>query len=940
MKKRSLLLVILLISIVSKAQKQSPSTILWKSLKSEHFELVFPYEIENEAQRIANTLEWVYPLNTKSLDVQPKPVSLVLYNRSNTSNAFAGLAPRRMGWYLTPPQTVTNLGSIDWVQTLSIHEYRHIVQYAKNKQHFTRFMTYLFGDMGQFMMRWSIPDWYFEGDAIVMETALTKGGRGRIPAFAMNIRTYLLTNEKFTYDQAYLGSYKRYYPSHYHLGYPLTACGRVNYGTDIWDQVLTRTNKISWWPYAFGSSLKKYTGSGLKKFYKKAMSEYDTLWKKQDSLIQPTEFRKINTKKKKNYTNYLNPKYSNSGSIICKRGSLDKIAAFYEVKPDGTERKIKETDANLFDLNNDILCWTRTIPDIRWGERSYADIVLLGLTSNAEKRLTFKRRYLSPALSPNGKTIVAVEHDSLQKSQLVLIDVESGKLKEVIPQPDGFQDYYRTPAWSEDGRYIAYTHAKYKGPALSIYDTKTKELKKILDYDWDNIGQPVFYKNYVLYNSDYSGIGNINAVDINTGQRFQVTSSRFGAYNADVSPDGKKMIYQEYTKNGFDIAEIDVDPTKWKKVESVVNTEPGYYQSLVEQEGGQTIDEAVIPEKKYPVERYKKFKDAIKFHSWGPFAVPPYIYMRLISNNYLNTIALTGGYLYNTNEKTSAGYVSFTYSKFYPILSVTSTFGEMKQSYQLENGVLDLNWKELSVKAGLSVPFNFSRNVTNTTLSIGGGLEFTYVDEKPVRYLDETFTGNFTPLYASVSFMNYRNYAWRDFAPKFGQFINFDYKRIMPYDDRYEGYLFSARGNFYFPGLLANNSIKVGAAYEKQLSYDENNRDWYYFSKKTSFARGYTSVTLDQFNKLSVDYQLPLWSPDLSLGPLAYIKRIRLGGFYDYAGGSLGDSNVTYESVGGSIRFEFNVFRIRYPLELGVQYAHRLADGDYRISILILGLPI
>ena len=47
------------------------------------------------------------------------------------------------------------------------------------------------------MMRWSIPDWFFEGDAITMETALTKGGRGRIPAFAMNIRAFSIENTKY-----------------------------------------------------------------------------------------------------------------------------------------------------------------------------------------------------------------------------------------------------------------------------------------------------------------------------------------------------------------------------------------------------------------------------------------------------------------------------------------------------------------------------------------------------------------------------------------------------------------------------------------------------------------------------------------------------------------------------------------------------------------------
>ena len=451
----------------------------------------------------------------------------------------------------------------------------------------------------------------------------------------------------------------------------------------------------------------------------------------------------------------------------------------------------------------------------------------------------------------------------------------------------------------------------------------------------------MFYKNYVIYNSDYSGIGNIHAVDISTRQTYQITSSRFGAYNAAISPDSDKMVYQEYTKNGFDIAEISLNPSNWKKIEEVVKTEPQYYQSLVEQEGGQTIDEANIPSKIYPVDDYRKIKDGIKLHSWGIFSSIPYIDASVLSNNYLNTLAIRGGYLYNTNEKTHGAYLGFSYSKYFPVFSAFSTILQKKETYILEDTSFSYNWNEFNVTTELSLPFNLSRNVSNTNIEFAAGAEFIKVDGVPQRvYIDEISDGNLTPLYLSFSFSNYRNYAWRDFAPRYGQFLELYYKKIMPYDN-YRGHQFSAISGLYFPGLLTNNSLKFGATYEKQLDYDQdNNSDYYFFSKKASFARGYTSVGLSEFYKLSTDYQLPIWSPDLSIGPLAYIRRIRLGGFYDYLKGSFADQQRIYESIGGSIRIEFNVFRIKYPLEIGVQYAYRINDGDYEISFLILGLPI
>ena len=935
---KSLLLSISLVFTISIiAQKQNPPKLLWKSINSENFQIIFPTEIENDAQRITNTLEWIYKFDTKTLKTKPKPVSLVLYNNSITSNAYAALAPRRMGWYLTPPQSVTNLGSIDWAQLLAIHEYRHIVQYSKNKQHFTKFMTYLFGDMGQIMMRWSIPDWFMEGDAVVMETALTKGGRGRIPAFSMAMRTYSLTNEKFSYDQAYLGSYKRYYPSHYHLGYQLTAFGRVNYGADIWDNVLNNTAKYSFWPYAFGNSLKKFTGLNMKKFYNKAMVEYDSVWKNQVLKLKITDAEIINNKKRKSWTNYFNPQYDSDGNIIVGKESLSKIAAFYKITPSGEEKKIKNTDAGIFNYSNDKIVWSRQIPDIRWGEQSFSDIVILDLKTKKEKTITKKGKYMSPALSPDGLKIAAVKYTSKQQSYLVIIDAETGK--EIDSYQTGNNDYIRTPVWSADNNFVAFTHAKYNGPAISILKIENGKIFKVNNYSYENIGRPVFYRDFLIYNSNHSGIDNIYAVNIFTQERYQITSRTYGAYNAGVSETTGKMLFQDYTKDGFNIAEMDLKPKKWLQINKVKNTEPQYYNTLIKQEAGKNILTNKIPEKEYSVSQ-KKYKSGLKFHSWGIYPIYPLLDVSVMANNYLNTFSLVSGYIFNTNEQTHGAYLGFSYSKFFPILSVVSAFNQRSQIYKKDGVSENIAWNEINVNSGLSFPFNFSRGIYSRKLNIGVGALYTYIDDKKYRTIDETNGGSFTPLYTSLSFNNIMRYALRDFNPKWGQTVALDYKKIMSYDN-YEGYLFSARSSFYFPGVFANNSLKLGAYYEQQLELNPNDyQQTYYFSSKVSFPRGYESEILDKFYKLSTDYKFPVWYPDISLGPIVYISRIRAGVFYDYAQGSLANQVKDFQSVGASLTFEFNMLRIRYPFEIGVQYAYRIEDGGYKVSILISGLPI
>ncbi|MFN8259098.1 MAG: hypothetical protein U0W24_25640 [Bacteroidales bacterium] len=937
MKKQLLVYSLWVISLFVQAQDQNPPDLLWKSIRTKNFEVIFPVEIEKSAQRVTNTLEWVFAKNFQSMHTTPKPVELILFNQSTNSNAYASLAPRYMGWYLTPPQSVIELGSTEWLQTLSLHEFRHIVQYSKNNSHFTKFMTYLFGDIGQVMMQWSIPDWFFEGDAIVMETALSNSGRGRLPSFSMYQRTYQLNGIKFKYDQAYLGSYKKFYPNHYYLGYPLTAYGRKNFGVNFWDNVLENTSRISFWPYAFATSVKKYSGMNTKKFYESAFKDLEKIWKEQELQIIQTGVDTVNIKKKKNWTNYYTPQFANSQNIIALKESLDKIPAFYILSLDGQEEKIKNTDAELFSLANNKILWARTVPDIRWGEQSYTDIIILDLKTRKEKRLSYKEKYLSPSLSPDGKKIAVVEFNTRQESNLCILDAANGK---VIKKINIYTDYIRTPRWSSDGNSIVVAHSGLNGQAISMVNLNSDEIIKLEPYGWDNPGRPVFYKDFVLYNSDYSGIGNIYAINIFTKQKYQVTSRLYGAYNPEVDEITDKMIFQDYSKNGFDIAIMDLDNEKWIKIEQVLKTEPGYAKILAEQEGNLSLTEATINDSIYPIENYRKQKDVINIHSWGVFPYVPDLEISVLSNNILNTLSASAGYRYNTNEKTNTGFLNLSYAKFFPVLGFSASYGGREESTTLANDqfVTD-RWSEFNTALSITVPLNLTRGVFYNNLSFRTAIGYTYTWNRELASPTRKPPGDFTFYSVSTNFSRIRQYAYRDFAPRSGQQIAISYSAVSPFSDK-DGYLFSGQAGFYFPGIMQQHSLKLGGAFEKQESYVAANRDnLYYFASRVAFPRGYLNQTTDKFYKFTSDYQFPVWYPDINIGPLVYFKRFRAGVFYDYGTGYVSTSNYEYQSVGGSLMAEIKLLRINYPFEIGIQYAHRLTDGQNEYSFLIMGLP-
>jgi hypothetical protein len=169
----------------------------------------------------------------------PHKVDLVLYNGSAVSNAFAGLAPRKMQWYLTPPNS-PSLTIQPWNEVLAIHEFRHVTQYHVLNSGFTKIASVVAGQYGQavFTNCAQSPAGILKGMLLYSETVFSNSGRGRMPAFSLPIRTIALTNQKISYEKALFNSYRTYYPNHYYLGYYMVTYINRNKGQHVWNSIL------------------------------------------------------------------------------------------------------------------------------------------------------------------------------------------------------------------------------------------------------------------------------------------------------------------------------------------------------------------------------------------------------------------------------------------------------------------------------------------------------------------------------------------------------------------------------------------------------------------------------------------------------------------------------------------------------------------------------
>jgi hypothetical protein len=143
------------------------------------------------------------------------------------------LAPFRSEFFLTPEQNSFDIGSLPWPQQLAIHEFRHVQQYNNFNVGFRVFLHILFGEGGQALGNdLSVPNWFFEGDAVFNETHVSEQGRGALPYFFNGYRALWAADKNYSYMKLRNGSYRDFTPDHYPLGYMLVSYGREKYGDE------------------------------------------------------------------------------------------------------------------------------------------------------------------------------------------------------------------------------------------------------------------------------------------------------------------------------------------------------------------------------------------------------------------------------------------------------------------------------------------------------------------------------------------------------------------------------------------------------------------------------------------------------------------------------------------------------------------------------------
>lgn len=932
------------VSPVSIDNNQNKPGVNWQFIETPRFRIVFPSEIYPDAQRVANTMEYLYDSIAKTLFFKPKKYTLFLTNQTTIANGFVTTIPRYSQWYSTPPQIPWG-GAMEWYNMLATHETRHMIQMDKFRSTgWNPLLHFLFGQtVFSVIMNYSVPGWFFEGDAVGTETALTNAGRGRLPEFDRDIRTILLSGKKYSFTKAYMNSVKDYYPSVYELGYLMTTYVKRKYGPKAWSQILTTASKIEYLPFSFGIASAGNIKESNKKIYFNTMNEVEKLWKEQLNGLQFTSGEKINKNKKKSWTNYEFPQYAEDGSIICYKWGKDDIIRLIQIDKKGNEKFLcfgPQYSGIPFKVTGNYIVWNEYQWDIRWGQQDFSMIKIYDLKTGKKRTLTSKTKLFSPEISPDFNCIAAVEFTKNRKCAIVILDFNTGK---EIKRFNYGSKIVQMPSWSPDGSVIVYTViTPYDGSYMEMLDYETGWISELLPASFENVARPVFAGQYILYNSPYSGIDNVYAIDYKSLKKYQVTSRKFASSNACISPDGTKILFNDYTVDGFDILEMPLNPDSLKPFHSVEQRNIKYWEPLVSQECGGNILKN-IPEKEFPVKKYKPSTHLFNIHSWYLFPglyTPRSISLTLNSQNYLNTMLIRLGYEYNRNERTNSFSLNGSYGGFYPLIDFGGIAGRRTSTYLTNDTIINFyHWKETTAYLGFRIPFNLGHSVYYQNLTFGVQCNYTRISgitDTTALEPKSNAEGLFMPFTYRLTYYRILQ-GEKDFNPKWGQNLILVYNHT-PFGGDYTGQMLSCQAELYFPGFSRHHSFWIQAAGEIQPDRE------YRFPSELLFPRGYPFEYHYKLYKIGVNYGMPLWYPDFHIGPVINFRQVRINVFNDWAIGINDDLNPVkskkFNTSGIELITSVNFIHIPYSLDLGVRVNYLSRENKINYDFVFFGFGL
>lgn len=926
----SILIVLLSTAYAQIDIAQDRPNISWKKIENRDFRIVFPDYAEGSANYVLNLLNYYKPIVDQTYKQHSRKLTVVIRANVAEPNGFVTLAPRRSEWFLTRSSTPL-IGSLEWLQALAIHEYRHVTQFDYFNRSNNRLGWFIGGEetLGT-LLAISVPSWFFEGDAVWAETKYSDAGRGRSPRFSSRMKALLLTDQIPSLDQILAGDFTKPLPNIYVFGYFLVAKGVNDYGEDFWKQVAARTSDASFNPYAIYHAFKEITGKGFETFYNEMIEDLRLRWGKDYTL----------PKSNKEYTAYAYPIEDGNNLYYLKKDVKNFWRLFKKDSNSQKEIEIAELattpDLHRVDISKGKMLYIQNLPHKRYAYESYSDLFELDLNTGEQRRLTENKKVTHPKYSINGKQYLVIERTLDNQWNINLYNSSDTNYKTFKGAP-GTQ--YIEAVWGDkdDIFAIALDELGKKRIVRIDYYLNKNEVIDLTYPTRNNLYSLSFSDDRLYFEADDKGVVNIFSLNTKTLSTGRCSNEPVEASHPFAIND--RLFYVSTNGHGSTVEEKDLncEPISDKYIEKPKSyLGDGASDNYLKSTPVELADFKIFEKEDFTASSYSEYKSSLIPHSWSVLGGRG-LQVSARSTNILNSLDVFGAVGRDPEEEANYGALTASYRKYYPILNVGLRLSERQNIVDEDSDEDPIRWTENAYSAGISLPYIVQKNLYQGYHLLSGFGEYITIGDSQGEVEDNLDNENFLGKGLIYQFSFKKSQLQTHLAPRWGMDATLFYEDVDATNvETLDSYLGTADFNFYLPGFGSLHSIHLGASgeYRPESELKYKVQDKYFPIIGYNFSRGYAYEYTPRFHKLEFEYELPLFYPNFDLLHFAFFKRISGRYFFDHTQVVLDENEIALNSTGIELEFDTFVFR-KFPLTLGVRFAEKLRDNEQIAEIFI-----
>jgi len=571
----------------------------WFTLETPHFELLFYPDERDFAEKAAVVAERSYRLLTRYLNWQPSGrISIMLADHTDGANGGATSVPYNFIYaFGAPPDPMDELSDFDdFVKLLITHELTHVVHLDTILSLCPRLVNSILGKI--YAPNLAQPTWFIEGLAVLMETLQTTAGRLRSTFFDMHLRVPFYEGRLLPLDKVTVGYGPLVYPGGtvpYLYGSSILRYVEDRYGPEKIREISHRyadqciaggINRVA--GQATGRPYAGILGDDIWRAWGRSLSHRYTLQREEAERRGLTTARRLTFEAPAPRGTGPRPVFFRDGTLVYQRESVDRAPAYVRLNiATGEEERLASSYAGgpaapTPDGRGLVIQRGSYLP-LPWriagsAYTSWNDIYYVDLANGSVRPITRGYRAHEPDVSPDGSQVVCALTAGAAR-QLAVVPIQGGLPRVLAADTPGL---VYTPTFSPDGQLIAYSRMKPGGfRDIHLYDLAAGT-DRALTVDRATDVDPRFTPDgrYLLWSSDRTGIYDVYAYELGTGQLYQVTNVLSGAFQPAVSIDGKQLVYSGFTSDGFDLFTMPFDPKELRLAQPFANSRLDSPESL------------------------------------------------------------------------------------------------------------------------------------------------------------------------------------------------------------------------------------------------------------------------------------------------------------------------------------------------------------------------